>query len=159
MLAEHEKAVAFERFWSSWTPTLAQRARTTAANLGMGLSGMDVKTADAGAAGTYLHVEPGHLVMACGVFGNITFEDGRRTIATLPALLVAGGIVIWTRGRTDGSRDPRLDVRARFADHGCTELSFSSPGDARFRVGMHQLTAYPAGGDPLQPGSRIFTFI
>lgn len=67
--------------------------------------------------------------------------------------------MIWTRGRSDGSRDPGLDVRACFADRGFTELSFTSPADARFRVGMHQLTTYPAGVGPLHHGSRMFTFI
>jgi hypothetical protein len=138
-------------------PALSQRARAAAAAMGLHL--VEVITADAGASDTYLDAEPANVVMACGVFGNITVDDVQRTIATLPALLVPGGIVIWTRGRDDDGHDPSLQVRTYFTDHGFTELSFTSPADARFRVGMHQLTAHPADAPSLKPGTRLFTFI
>jgi hypothetical protein len=156
VLAEHDRGRDIRALLIELDPTLSHRARATATDLG--LSEVEVQSADAGATDTYQQVEPAHLVMACGVFGNITVNDVRRTIAALPALLVTGGIVIWTRGRPDTGPDPSLQVRGCFAEHGFTELSFTSPTDARFRVGMHQLAAHPAHAPSLTPGARMFTF-
>ncbi|MEU4239149.1 class I SAM-dependent methyltransferase [Actinoplanes sp. NPDC026619] len=128
-------------------PELAGRARATAADLG--LTEVDVRAGDAGSLDTYRDAAPAHVVMACGVFGNIGDEDVRRTVAALPFLLVAGGIVIWTRGRGDSGPDPSAGIRALFAEHGFQELAFAAPADAGFRVGMHRIA-----GDP----ARLFTF-
>ncbi|WP_329100958.1 class I SAM-dependent methyltransferase [Micromonospora sp. NBC_01699] len=136
-------------------PVLAQRARTTAADLG--LSGVEVRVADAGAVDTYLDVPPAHLLLACGVFGNISAADTRQTVATLPALLAPGAIVIWTRAGRDGGDDPSQQVRADFRDHGFTELSFTSATESRFRVGMNKLDT-PAATRAPQAGTRMFTF-
>jgi hypothetical protein len=157
VLAHHDSGRAVEALLIELDPTLSQHARMTAADLG--LPRVEVQTADAGATDTYLGLPPAHLVLACGVFGNITFNDVRRTIATLPALLVADGIVIWTRGRTDDGHDPSLDVRNCLSEHGFSEMSFTSPADARFRVGMHRLAARPADVSSLPPATRMFSFI
>jgi hypothetical protein len=135
-------------------PTLSQRARTTADDLG--LPGVRVRTADAGATDTYLGLPPAHVLLACGVFGNITADDVRRTVATLPGLLAPGGIVIWTRAGRSTGHDPSQDVRSWFTDHGFTELSFTRPARHPFRVGMNRLDADPR---PLTPGTRMFTFV
>lgn len=157
VLAQHDSGRAVEALLIELDPTLSQHARMTATNFG--LPRVEVRTADAGATDTYLGIAPAHVVLACGVFGNITFNDVRRTIAALHALLVADGIVIWTRGRADDGRDPSLEVRTRFSEHGFSEMSFTSPADARFRVGMHRLAARPADVSPLRPATRIFSFI
>ena len=133
-------------------PELGERARAAAAELG--LAGVQVRTGDAGLADTYLDAVPAHIVTACGVFGNVSRSDLRRTVAALPSLLVAGGIVIWTRGRGDDGPDPSSAVRACLAEHGFEEMAFTGPGDARFRVGMHRLVAAGAGPPP----RRLFTF-
>jgi len=128
-------------------PDLARKARGTAAELG--LSGVEVRTADAGDLATYADLEPAHILLACGVFGNVTVADAHRTVAALPALLAEGGLVIWTRGHfSDEPVDPAEDLRSRFAASGFEELSFTSPDDARFRVGLHRLTS-----------RRLFTFV
>ncbi|MFC4109257.1 class I SAM-dependent methyltransferase [Micromonospora zhanjiangensis] len=157
VLAEHDGGRSVQALLIEVDPTLSQRARMAAATLG--LPGVEVRTADAGATDTYSGVHPAHVVLACGVFGNITFDDVRRTIAMLRALLLADGIVIWTRGRTDDGRDPSHDVRTCFAEHGFSEMSFTSPADAKFRVGMHRLTAQPVPVPPVPPGTRMFSFI
>jgi hypothetical protein len=119
-----------------------------------------VLTADAGVVDTYRYLDPAHLLLACGVFGNLTVQDVRATVAALPALLADGGIVIWTRGRFESGPDPALDVRACFADHGFEELAFICPTDSWFRVGVNR---FPGGGPPdrprLDPGGRLFTFV
>jgi hypothetical protein len=151
VIAEHDRRV--RALLLELDPALAKQARETADDLG--LSGVEIRVADAGDAGTYIGVRPAHLLLACGVFGNVGLDDVRRTIAALPALLVAGGIVIWTRARADDGSEPSREVRALFAEHGFTELSFTSPDDARFRVGMHRLAG------PVRPGAlsgRLFTF-
>lgn len=138
-------------------PVLAQRAATTTA--GLGLSGVEIKIADAGKAETYLTVPQAHVLLACGIFGNISAADMRRTVATLPELLAAGGIVIWTRGTRNSGRDPSLDIRACLSEHGFTELSFTTTRDGVFRIGMHRLATEPAARRPPQAGTRMFTFV
>lgn len=138
-------------------PTLAQRASTTAAKLG--LSGVEVRRADAGTIDTYLDVPPAHVLLVCGVFGNISVDDVRRTVATLSALLAADGIVIWTRGAQNTDRDRSQEIRACFAEHGFTEMSFTRTEDGVFRIGMHRLAAEPADVSTAQPGTRMFTFV
>ncbi len=157
VLAEHDGGRTVTALLIERDPTLSQRARTVA--IGLGLPGIEVRTADAGATDTYSDSQPAHLLLACGVFGNITFNDVRRTIAMLRTLVVADGIVIWTRGRTDDGHDPSHDVRACFAEHGFSEMSFTSPADARFRVGMQRLTAHPAAVRSMPPATQMFRFI
>lgn len=157
VLANHARGRDVNALLVELDPALSQRARTTARDLGP--SRVQVHTADAGTTNTYLHLPPVQLVLACGVFGNITFDDARRTIATLPTLLAARGIVIWTRGRGDNAHDPSLDIRTCFLEHGFAEMSFTRPSDARFRVGMHQLPGHTPDGPVLRPGTRLFSFL
>ena len=132
-------------------PTLAARARRAAA----GLAGVTVVTGNAGIAGPYLAVTPATLVLACGVFGNIPFADAERTIAALPGLLADDGIVVWTRGWAGDGPDQSIRLRECFAAHGFAPLAFCAPDDARFRVGMHRVTA-PAPAPPAD--TRLFAF-
>lgn len=136
-------------------PTLASRARAMVTNLG--LTGVNVVDGDAGVTDPYLPVAPAHVILACGVFGNVTFDDVRRTVTTLPGLLAPGGIVIWTRGRGDDpDHDPALDVRDCFTGNGFTELAYTAPDDDNYRVGTHRLGTPPPG--PPRPGVRMFAF-
>jgi hypothetical protein len=151
VIAEHDRRV--RALLVELDPVLARRAWETADDLG--LSGVEIRTADAGQAGTYLDVRPAHILLACGVFGNVGDDDVRRTVAALPTLLAAGGVVIWTRARRDDGSDPSQWVRALFAEHGFTELSFTCPDDARFRVGMHRLAGAARHGTL---SDRLFTF-
>jgi hypothetical protein len=155
VLAGHPAGRAVRAVLIELDPDLSAAARATAADLG--LANVEVRTADAGTADTYRDGEPAHVLLACGVFGNISIEDMRRTVATLPSLLVPGGIAIWTRGRGLGEDDRSGEVRARFAQHGFTELDFTRPDDARFRVGMSRLEKAEAGRG-LEPGARLFAF-
>lgn len=136
-------------------PVLSQRARSAAADLG--LSGVQVRTADAGATDTYHDLPLAHVLMVCSVFGNISPADMRQTIATLPTLLEPGAIVIWTRsGRT--GHDPSLEVRSCFLSNDFTEISFTPTVDDTFRIGMHRFDKRPADAHIAQPGTRMFAF-
>jgi hypothetical protein len=154
VLAEFDGGRAVRATLIEIDPLLADRARTTAAELG--LSGVEVQTADAGTPETYRDVPRANVLTVCGVFGNISVQDVRRTIGALPGMLAMGGIVIWTRGVEDADRTP--DIRATFAAYGFTEMSFTATADGAFRIGMHQLAADPADDVPGKSGARIFTF-
>lgn len=152
VLAGHDAGRGVRAVLAELDPELAGRARDRAAELG--LTGVEVRTADAGRVETYLGATPAHIVLACGVFGNISSADMRRTVAALPALTMPGGVVIWTRGRSDGPVDASLATRAAFAEHGFAELAFTRPAGARFRVGMCRAGD---GGSTLD-GKPLFTF-
>ena len=154
VLAAHDAGERVRALLVEIDPRLAGRARQTAADLGR--PRVVVRTADAGVTDAFLDFAPAHLVLACGIFGNITSADVRATIAALPGLLTPGGVVIWTRGRLEDGTDPSERIRAWFAADGFTELAFTAADDATFRVGMHQLSAQPANGPA--PGVRLFSF-
>jgi hypothetical protein len=141
-------------------PALADAARASAASLG--LHGVEVRTADAGTTSCGEGAVPADVVMACGIFGNITDEQVARTISTQPSLLAPGGHVVWTRGRrvpgdpTKLAGDPSETVRGLFADEGFEEIAFVQPDDASFRVGVAR---WPHPGAPFEPGVRMFSFV
>ncbi len=122
-------------------PELADRARRRAAELA--LDRVRVHTGDAGRPAGYAEALPAHVVLACGVFGNIGDDDVRRTVGALPAMLQPGGRVIWTRGRGAADTDASQPIRRLFAEHGFTEVGFTAPEDARFRVGLHRFDGTP----------------
>jgi len=153
VLASHHGGRDVRAVLVELSPELAARARATAADLG--LPAVEVLTADAGATATYRGIEPADILLACGVFGNVSHEDMCRTAAVLPALTRPGATVIWTRGRRDDD-DPSEEVRSRFRAEGFTELSFCAPPDARFRVGVSRRP--DAGRPSLPPAARLFTF-
>lgn len=141
-------------------PELAERARHEAQRLR--LTRVQVRNEDAGTTDAYRGWTPADVVLACGVFGNISDEDVERTVQALPGLLAADGVVIWTRGShvpqdpTQVPGDPAEHVRRLFADAGFVEVSFDRPDDAGFRVGVHRLEGPRA---PYQPGVRMFDFV
>jgi methyltransferase family protein len=135
-------------------PELSATARIEAAALGLG--GVEVRTADAGTTSCAEGAVPADVLMACGVFGNITEADLARTIATLPSLLAPGGYVIWTRGCRDEPVDPADTVRRVFDEAGYEEVDLVRPDDAWFRVGVHR---WPGPAAPYLPGVRMFTFV
>jgi hypothetical protein len=117
-----------------------------------GLSQVEVLTGDAALTDHYQGLAPAHVVLACGLFGNIAGPDVERTIAAMPQLCASGGTVIWTRHRRPPDRVPQ--VCAWFEEHGFERLWVSDPG-ARYGAGAHRFTGVP---EPLVPGERLFTF-
>jgi protein-L-isoaspartate O-methyltransferase len=71
---------------------LAETARSKATELG--LDDVVVRTADAGTTSAYEGHVPADVLLACGVFGNITDADLVLTVSVLPRLLVPGGVVV-----------------------------------------------------------------
>lgn len=140
-------------------PELAERARADADRLG--LAEVAVRNADAGLLASYRGCGPAHVMMACGVFGNVADGDVVRTIEALPHLLAPDALVVWTRGNrvtgpSSSDDDPSERVRAAFLEHGFCEVAFVRPEDATYRVGVARLTDPPR--DPVDD-LRMFTFV
>ena len=128
---------------------LAADARDRAADL----PGVTVRQADAGDPSAFTDVLPVDLLLLCGIFGNISAADIRVTVGAVPAMLAAGGTVIWTRGRYQGT-DLRPVVRSWFTDAGLTELTFDGEPEP-FGVGVARSTTPTTGELP----QRLFTFV
>jgi hypothetical protein len=94
------------------------------------------------------------VVLACGVFGNITDDDISRTVRALPTLCAADATVIWTRHR----RPPDLTaaICGWFREAGYVQEAFEGPAGTSFAVGVHRLVGAP---EPARPGQRLFSFV
>ena len=108
---------------------------------------------DAGELSTYLGLPPADLLLLCGIFGNISDDDVRQTIAHASRLCAWGATVVWTRHR----RSPDLtdSIRAWFLDEGWAAQSFLSAGPDSWSVGVARLTVDPL---PFEAPLRLFTF-
>src|ERR1700722_13324105 len=75
-------------------------ARRLAAEAGLG--NLEIVTGDASLTSQYADVAPADLVLACGLFGNMTNADIERTSGYYTQLCATAGTVVWTRGRWAG---------------------------------------------------------
>jgi hypothetical protein len=132
-------------------PANARCAAESAAETG--LTRVDVAEGDAALSSVHAGAVPARIVLACGVFGNITDEDIRHTIDCLPTLCALGATVIWTRGNRPPDR--RAAVRQWFDERGFEELFFRGEPD-EFGVGVHRLVREP---EPFDPGLKLFAFV
>ncbi|WP_025352396.1 class I SAM-dependent methyltransferase family protein [Nocardia nova] len=132
-------------------PRNAAVARDSAAR--HGLDGVEVVVGDAALIDHYAALAPADLVIACGIFGNISDADVERTIEFITQLCAEGGTVVWTRGRREPDLVPQ--VCDWFAERGFEQVWLSDP-QFSFGVGAHRFTRAPA---PLEPGVTIFTFV
>lgn len=154
VVAAHPRRDAVRLLLVEQDEQLVEDARAAAAALGLPA---EVVRGDAGVSDVCLHRLPAHVLLACGIFGNISRDDMRRTVDLLPSFLAPRGAVVWTRGRGwDGAEPARL-VRRWFAAAGLEEVSYTEPTDAAFRVGVHRLAAGDVR-EPVGPGVRLFTF-
>jgi hypothetical protein len=148
VLADHPRSADVDAHLVELDPELAATAaRAAPANV-------SVHCADASKTDAYADAVPANLVLACGVFGNVTDADVERTVRRLPSLCAPGARVVWTRHR----REPDLTITIRhwFDEAGFEPLSFVAPEDAVYTVGMHRLAGAPL---PFTPGERLFTFV
>ncbi|MCV7363343.1 class I SAM-dependent methyltransferase family protein [Mycolicibacterium neworleansense] len=117
------------------------------------LSGIEVVTGNAALTDHYLDLVPADIVVACGIFGNITDADIERTIGFFPQLAKTGATVLWTRGRTVPDRVPFI---LNWFDELGFDLIWVSPPDVSYGVGAHRFTGRP---EPLAAGVQIFDFV
>jgi SAM-dependent methyltransferase len=130
----------------------AAAARDAAA--GAGLTGVDVIEGDAAVSDIYAPYVPANVVLACGIFGNMSDADVETTVGNLSMLCRPGAAVVWTRHR----QAPDLTARIRrwFTEAGFDELTFDAPHNATVpAIGTARLSAAPA---PFRTGFRFFTF-
>ncbi len=97
---------------------------------------------------------PAEVVLACGIFGNISDEDVHNTVRHLPELCAQGATVVWTRGRFPPDLTPT--VRRWFAEEGFRELEFVEVPGSTASVGVH---VWPGPSRPFRPDVRLFTFL
>jgi hypothetical protein len=134
-------------------PQIAQAARDAAA--AAGLSGVDVRTADAGTTDAFAGAVPADVVLLVGIFGNISDDDLRGTIAAAPQLCAAGATLLWSRGREAG--DLNDSVRRWFGEAGFEEVAYEThDADGRPALGVMRY-AGPTRG--FETGLRLFTFL
>lgn len=132
-------------------PALAQQARDRAAAAGLTA---EVLTADAGSTDTFAGAVPADLVLLVGIFGNISDDDVRRTVAAAPQLCAAGATLLWSRGRHRG--DINADIRGWFRAAGFTELGYATHDSvSRPALGV---VRYDGDQQPLVP-AQLFTFL
>jgi hypothetical protein len=118
-----------------------------------GLPGVEVLQADAGITDSCVGAVPAQVVVACGIFGNISDSDIRATVAALPGLCAPGAVVLWTRHRRPPDLTPA--IRSWFGEAGFREEAFDTSSDGFMSVGAHRLAGEPAA---LVLGQRLFTF-
>jgi hypothetical protein len=132
--------------------TLAGAARTAIA--AAGLDGLHVLEADAGTTTALHEAVPADLVLLCGIFGNISDEDIRRTVLGLPLACAEGAAVIWTRHRREPDLTPA--IRAWFAEAGFRHEAFVPVPESTGSVGVERFEGVPR---PFESGVRLFEFI
>jgi hypothetical protein len=123
-----------------------------------GLTDVEVRQDDAGIAANYADALPADVLMLCGIFGNVSDEDGRRTVHAATTMCAPGATVIWTRHRMPPDLTPQL--RAWFAEAGFAEAAFdelpaaplAGVGVARWPAATHRSAPGPL------PEGRLFTF-
>jgi hypothetical protein len=152
-LAEHPRRHEVAALLVELDEGLAEAARASA--LAAGLAGVSVRCADASTSDNYAGVEPADIVLACGIFGNISDEDIHRTIDLVPMLCAPGATVIWTRYGRPGD-DLAPEICRWFIERGFVEARFDASDERSYRVGSHRLIADPP---PFEPGVRFFQFL
>jgi hypothetical protein len=151
VLADHPRASDVRARLVELDPELAQRGRDRAKTVP---ADVEVVTGDASTTDAYAGSVPAGIVLACGIFGNITDSDIRRTVDHLPALCARDATVIWTRGTFAPDLTPA--IRTWFDAAGFSELAFVAIPGTTVGVGAHRLTSPPR---PFEPGVRLFTFL
>lgn len=110
---------------------------------------------DASTSDIYSPYLPADIVLACGIFGNISGGDLERTVRHLSMLTRDGGAVIWTRHWNEPALISK--IQEWFAQSGFWNLSYDAlDNSSRSGIGMALLTSPPLA---FQRGYRFFTFL
>lgn len=123
-----------------------------------GLAQVQIRQGDAGQIATFADELPADVLLLCGIFGNISDRDIKRTVHAAPDLCAPGATVIWTRHRRPPDLTPA--IRGWFAESGFAEVAFDELNTGRLvSVGTHRLSH--AQNDPKKPvlsAGSLFTF-
>jgi hypothetical protein len=149
VLANHPRRTDVRARLVELDPGLAESARERA----YGLDQVEVVTGDASRTEQYVGLVPADLVLMCGIFGNISETDIKRTVDAAPQFCRPGATLIWTRHREDPDLAPTI---CEWFEARGFERIWLSGRDAGFGVGVHRFTGEP---EPLVTGQSLFTFI
>jgi len=119
-----------------------------------GVEGIEFVETDASDTSSYAGAVPADVVLVCGVFGNITSADIRRTILEIRHLCSSAATVIWTRHRRAPDLTP--SIRSWFVHAGFAELSFDTDPVLSYGIGVARLVGAPR---PFRQGRTMFRFI
>lgn len=153
VLEEHPRRQEVRALLVELDPENAEIARVAAK--AAGLAGVEVVEGDAATSDAYAEFGRGDVVLACGIFGNVSDADVETTARHVSMLCAPGATVIWTRHH----RPPDLTVELRqwFGESGFEEVAFDAlDNSTRSSVGTFRLRAEP---QPFQAGFRFFTFL
>jgi hypothetical protein len=154
VLADHPRRGDVTARLVELDPRNAEVARRAAASAG--LDGVQVVTADASLTSQYADIAPAELVIACGLFGNMTNAHIERAIGYCTQLCATGGTVVWTRGRwARGAPDLVPQVCAWFEERGF-ERVWLSGSEFRQCCGAHRFTRAPS---LLEADASMFSFV
>lgn len=115
---------------------------------------IEVVEGDAALVDHYAPLVPAQVVLACGIFGNVSDDDVRRTVEALPSLCAPGATMVWTRHRRAPDLTPAIRRWCREA--GFDELAFDTFEGHGQSVGTCRFV-----GETLElpRGERLFTFV
>ncbi|WP_194899388.1 SAM-dependent methyltransferase [Catenulispora pinisilvae] len=176
VLADHPRRADVRARLIEFDPVIAQKARDAVAAAGLdgvdgtdgiggvgGLDGagggtgaiVDVMTGDAADPALFGDYAPAHLLLLCGIFGNITEADIQNTVTRAAHLTALGGTAIWTRHRHDPAVIPR--IHGWFGDAGFSGL-WESDTDLPtvIYVAANRQEREPT---PLPDDRKLFTFV
>jgi Putative methyltransferase len=154
VVAGHGRRADVEALLVELDPGLVAFARARAEAAGVAGS-VRVVEGDASQCSWYAPLVPAHVVLVCGVFGNLSDDDVAATVAALPGFCAPGASVIWTRHRRPPDRTP--DIRRWFVEAGFEHVAFEAPpAPYVLAVGRERLVG-PVG--PFDPGRTLFAFI
>nr|WP_230416794.1 class I SAM-dependent methyltransferase [Micromonospora tarapacensis] len=117
-----------------------------------GLTGVEVVLGDAARTDAYAGLVPADLVLACGIFGNISDAHIQATVRRCASLCANGGTVFWTRHRQAPDLVPT--ICGWLAEEGFEPVAVSSPAEG-VGVGVHRFLGTPR---PLPAGVTMFEF-
>ncbi|MFC1420540.1 class I SAM-dependent methyltransferase family protein [Streptacidiphilus cavernicola] len=152
-LADHPRRADVRARLVELDPRNTARAEADAAAAGLG-GQVEVVTGDAALTDHYRGMVPADLVIACGIFGNVSDVDIERTIDSCAELCATGGTVVWTRHR-GGEADRAALICDWFEQRGYQRVWVSDPA-VHQGIGAHRFTGTPR---PLRPGRSMFAFI
>ena len=120
-----------------------------------GLDQVEVVQVDASRSDPYASYVPAAIVLACGIFGNISNADLEGTVRKLSMLCAEGATVIWTRHW----KEPEVidSIQQWFVESGFRNLTWDAlENERKMGIGVAQLVGPPL---PFQPGVKLFTFV
>jgi hypothetical protein len=152
VLTGHERREDVTALLVELDPANAKTARDSAG--AAGLTGVTVRRADAGIITSYGDGLPADVLLLCGIFGNVSVADIRRTVEAASGMCAPGATVVWTRHRRAPDLTPQ--IREWFRASGFEEVAFEAPDtDALTGVGVNRL---PISAAPDLPGEPLFAF-